>query len=351
MHRYMFITALTLDDLLQKAIKKVLKKGVPIESGKGSSKEIIGVMLELQNPLARLSRSETKGKVFSGLGELLWYLSEKNNLEFIAYYIPKYRDATDDGETVYGGYGPRFHDKRGENQIANVLSILSTRNDSRRAVIQLFDAEDIVDYHKDIPCTCVLQFMRRNDCLHMVVYMRSNDVFLGLSHDIFAFTMLQEMMAKKLNIGIGKYRHSVGSLHLYNDQFDDALQYLNEGWQSTDSNSTMPPMPGGDPWKYIPILLDVESKIRLNQNINLKDVKIPPYWKDLVRLLKIFRHGRSSDINEIRKIYPIKQQMASDVFNIYIDTYYSRRRARSILPKESDKQMLLEDIISVSGLR
>ena len=96
----------------------------------------------------------------------------------------------------------------------------------------------------------------------MVTYMRSNDVFLGLSHDIFAFTMLQEMIAKKLNIELGKYRHSVGSLHLYDDQIDTALQYLNEGWQSTSLNSAMPPMPDGDPWKYMPALLKAEFDIR-----------------------------------------------------------------------------------------
>lgn len=345
----MFISALTLDDLLQKTLKKVLKRGIPIESGKGNSKELIGVILELQNPLARLSRSETKGKVFSGIGELLWYLSGKNDLNFIQYYITKYRESSDDGMTVYGGYGPRIYNMRGNDQISNVLKILSKPGDSRRAVIQLFNSEDIVEYHSDIPCTCILQFFRRNEKLHMVVYMRSNDVFLGLSHDIFAFTMLQEMMARKLNIALGKYRHTVGSLHLYDNQVNDALRYLNEGWQSTDPHLAMPPMPLEDPWQHIPALLNIESNIRLNQNSDLRSIVLPPYWKDFARLLTIFKHGQSNISTEIKKIYPIKRQMSSDVFDIYIDTYYSRRRARSTSTPENDKQMSIDDVVKITG--
>lgn len=348
----MFITAPTLDDLLQKTLKRVLRKGAPISSERGNSRELIGVMLELQNPRARLSRSETKGKVFSGLGELLWYLSGQNNLDFIEYYIPKYRDESEDGKTIYGGYGPRLHKEiDGVNQIDNAINILTNRGDSRRAVIQIFDAKDIVGVHKEIPCTCVIQLLRRNDLLHMVVYMRSNDAFLGLSHDIFAFTMLQEMIAKRLNIEIGKYRHSVGSLHLYERQVNQTMQYLNEGWQSTDLNASMPSMPDGDPWQYIPLLLDNEQKIRLGQNISLGAIRIPPYWKDFLRLLKIFGHGKSGDVNEIKKIYQLKRQMASTIFDIYIDTYYSRRRTQSENTFEDSKQMSLEGIIKIDGLR
>ncbi|BCO29791.1 thymidylate synthase [Rhodoferax lithotrophicus] len=346
----MFISAMTIDDLLQKTLRRVLKRGVSIESSKGNSREIIGVMLELKNPLARLSRSETKGKVFSGLGELLWYLSGKNDLDFIEYYLPEYRKSSDDGLTIYGGYGPRIRCMHGQDQISNVLKILSKRGDSRKAVIQIFDAEDIAEHHNDIPCTCVLQFFRRNDQLHMVVYMRSNDAFWGLPHDIFAFTMLQEMIARKLNIGLGSYRHSVGSLHLYDKQIDDALQYLNEGWHSTDQYSAMPPMPLSDPWEYISTLLDVELEIRSGGVVGLNLIKLPPYWKDLTRLLKIFRLGKNGKAGDIKKIYPIKRQMASDVFDIYIDTYYSRRRTLLLSNRESDKQMSIDDIIPIVGI-
>ena len=64
--------------------------------------------------------------------------------------------------------------------------------------LQIFDAKDLLNFqHKDIPCTVSLQFLIRENKLHLFVNMRSNDVFLGLPHDIFCFTMIQEIIANQ----------------------------------------------------------------------------------------------------------------------------------------------------------
>jgi hypothetical protein len=63
----------TLDDLLLKVYPKILRNGERVKASKGWNRELSGVILELTNPLARLSRTETKGTVFSCLGETLWY--------------------------------------------------------------------------------------------------------------------------------------------------------------------------------------------------------------------------------------------------------------------------------------
>src|SRR5690349_10914171 len=139
----MFIRGNTLDDLLLALFSRLLKSGSPVSSTRGDSREIIGVLLELQEPRARLSRTETRGKPFSCLGEFLWYLSRSNKLEQIAYYLPAYKDESEDGETIYGGYGARLFAQRGNDQLRNVIELLSAKPESRRAVIQLFNAEDL----------------------------------------------------------------------------------------------------------------------------------------------------------------------------------------------------------------
>src|ERR1700693_16160 len=102
------LVADTLDDLLHKVFPKVLRSGQRVRASKGWNKELSGVVLELRNPLARLSRTETKGTVFSCLGETLWYLARSNELGFIKYYITIYgRFAEPDG-TVHGAYPPKF---------------------------------------------------------------------------------------------------------------------------------------------------------------------------------------------------------------------------------------------------
>jgi thymidylate synthase len=341
----MFITAQTLDDLLQKTFRKILSAGNPISSGKGDSKELIGVLLELKNPLARLSRTEVKGKVFSGLGELFWYLSGTSELEFIAYYVNEYRSGSDDGKTIHGGYGPRLFGNRAINQIENVLDLLSAPGDSRRAVVQLFNAEDLSKRYKDIPCTCTLQFMRRSGRLHMVTYMRSNDAFLGLPHDVFTFTMLQEMLARRLGLDLGKYSHAVGSLHLYNKHFDQAMTYMNEGWQSSESTLSMPQMPHGDPWSHLPKILQAEEAIRSGLSFGLVGSPLPTYWKDLVRLLQIFRCGKNGQPKDIRRISEIKRRMSSGVYDIYIDAFFARKRAIQKTPSTLPEQMHFSEVM------
>ena len=195
----MFISEKTLDDLLKAVFEEILRSGRHIKPSKGPNKELTGVLLEVRRPTARLSRTETKGTVFSCLGETLWYLAKTNELDFINHYLPGYSKYSDDNHTVYGAYGPRLFKMRGKiDQIGNIIRLLRKKRNTRQAVIQLFNAEDIVEAHKDIPCTCALQFLIRDGRLHMMTNMRSNDAYLGLPHDIFAFTFLQEAIARSV---------------------------------------------------------------------------------------------------------------------------------------------------------
>ena len=146
--------------------------------------------------------------------------------------------------------------------------------------------------------------------------MRSNDIFIGLPHDIFCFTMLQEIVARLLYVDLGTYKHAVGSLHLYKKNNRRALKFLNEGWQSTKID--MPPMPEGDPRPNINALLVAESNIRFSsQPSNDCELKrLDPYWADLVRLLQIFRFSKDGNIKEIQNV---RKSMSSPYFDSFID--------------------------------
>src|SRR5690348_7398962 len=127
------ISADRLDDLLAKVFKRILKNGRPVAATRGSTKELFGVALQLKDPRARISRTETKGTIYSGLGELLWYLAGTDALDFIYYYAPRYEENSVDGATVHGAYGPRLLRLRGSiNQITNVLALLRRKSSSRR---------------------------------------------------------------------------------------------------------------------------------------------------------------------------------------------------------------------------
>jgi thymidylate synthase len=282
----MFISQETLDDALLEAYPALLKRSTDtVVATRGETAEMIGALIEITNPRARLSRSETRGKLFSSLGELLWYLSKDNRLDFIEPYVSRYRDETEDGKTVYGGYGPRLFGQSGPDQVASVIKLLQQRPSSRRAVMQIFDGEDIATEHKEVPCTTTLQFFVRDERVEMVVTMRSNDAYFGLPHDVFCFTMLQEIIARTLGRDVGAYRHFAGSLHLYKNRWEDAQHFVDEGYQQ---KIAMPEMPLGDPWPAIAIVLEAEKRVRSGEIFEASSLGVQDYWSDLVRIIQIF---------------------------------------------------------------
>ncbi len=285
---------------------------------RGPNRELTGVLLELTNPRARLSRTETRGRPFSCLGELCWYLAASNDVEFIAYYISRYREEAEDG-VIFGAYGPRLFG-HALSQFTNVTQLLRDNNATRRAVIQLFAGTDIAEDHHQVPCTCTLQFLLRDGQLHLIANMRSNDVVLGLPHDIFCFTMLQEIMARALSVEVGGYKHAVGSLHLYDENQVEVHQFLEEGLQSTEE--PMPEMPIGSPTTAIHSLLKAEREIRTTGNLQEPiDTDLAPYWMDLVRLLQVYRYVRDK---KGAAIDLLRSQMASAVYRPFITKQLSR---------------------------
>ena len=291
--------ATTLDDAMREVIQALAAYGDRITPTKGPAVELTGVLIEIANPRARLSRTESRGKPFSCLGEFCWYLSGSNKLDQIAYYLPNYQDFAE-GESIYGAYGPRLFNWGGHNQVSAITALLRGKKDSRQAVIQLFDRSDLFERHKDIPCTCSIQFLIRKEQLCVIVTMRSNDVYLGLPHDVFCFTMLQEILARELSLEPGSYKHAVGSLHYYTKDEIGLRAYLNEGFQSTVA---MPAMPEGSPWEAIGRVLEFEKRIRMEQVLIIEPLaELDPYWADLVRLLQTFRASKDKDADGLKAI-------------------------------------------------
>jgi thymidylate synthase len=101
--------------------------------------------------------------------------------------------------------------------------------------------------------------------------------------------MLQEIAARELGYELGFYRHSVSSLHLYDDNHEvasrtSAQRYLNEGIYESIA---MPPMPLGTPWASIREFIAAESAIRNGHHDFPQNDKLDSYWKDLIELLRI----------------------------------------------------------------
>lgn len=310
----MYIERDTLDDVMNELFRGLLAQQQLVRASRGSFKEFLGVSFRLRKPRARLSRSEGKGKIFSALGEFLWYLSGDTKLDFIDYYVPgQYGRESDDSVRVRSGYGDRLFNWRNVNQVQNVISLLKATPTSRRAVVQLFDAHDLSEKYKSIPCTCTLQFLIRDGALHLIASMRSNDAYIGLPHDVFAFTMFQELIARATDTEVGHYTHFAGSMHIYEEQFAKARAYLDEGFQSP---SEMPAMPPGDQRSSADKLLEVAQSIREDKSVDLSATGLDDYWKDLARLLQAYSAWKHHEAGELERL---KAEMHSQVYRMFVE--------------------------------
>lgn len=316
------------DDLLRQIYLKLLGgKGVDeVDTTKGRSLEVFAVHMELTNPRARISRSIQRARIFSAIGEFLWYMSGSGSLDQISYYVKGYSEFSDDGLTLNGAYGPRIFSNAGEASSTWHKAVSRLRGEktreTRNAVIPIAKKEYFLSQTKDKPCTCTLQFFLRRRVLHLQVHMRSNDVYLGLPHDIFAFTMLQEITAREVGAGLGTYIHSVGSLHLYADPRLDMLdhresaqKYLDEGLYS---HQAMPPMPQGSQMGHIGVVLLAERELRQG-NLEFQTPEgLPAYWQDIITLLRAYAYSKLTGTERSEGQHRCVERLHHREFALYI---------------------------------
>lgn len=219
-------------------------RGMPV-------REQLGVTFGLRDPLARLVASPNRKADYGfATGEFLWYLRGARDVDSVAYYAPGIRQFSDDGVNLESAYGRRLRvdpaiDEElptalpdAGSQWARIVRELVRDPDSRRAVMTVYGPHDLARADgagtKDVPCTLAFQFFMRPDetwperaprRLHLHVTMRSCDLVWGLTNDVYSFTLLQEVMALDLRaagveVDLGAYLHTCGSLHAYERHWD-----------------------------------------------------------------------------------------------------------------------------------
>jgi thymidylate synthase len=274
----------SLDEIQTWVLSSLLREGSPVTSRGMPTLEVFPVSFSLTHPRRRcITNPERRWNLPLAIGEFCWHTTGSNDLRFIEYYAPRWKEFTDGIEIIGSCYGHHiFGRKDGQpSQWARLVRLLRAERHSRRAVLQLFEPQTGLDAEtKDAPCTCTIQFLVRNDQLHAIVYMRSNDAIWGLPYDIFLFTMLQELLALELGTELGSYFHLVGSLHLYKRHFELAKRIV-----SCESSfpHEMPPM---REHQQLASFLALEQKVRAGMPVDAEMVALDPYWSGLLDVLK-----------------------------------------------------------------
>jgi thymidylate synthase len=190
------------------------------------TKEITNAVITIENPYDRLVRHPARGLSLRYLaGEFLWYERSSDLLSEISHYAVFWKRCSDNGLTLRSSYGARLYKSREfADQWTTVRDELIRDPSSRRAMLMILEPNDLRAGINDVPCTVGLQFLIRENRLHLTAWMRSNDLYLGFCYDAAVFTLWQEKMLHALreemhDLQMGSYTHMATSLHVYVKHF------------------------------------------------------------------------------------------------------------------------------------
>ena len=161
--------------------------------------------------------------------ELEWYMSGSNKIADMGEFSHVWEKYSDDGVTANSAYGYQIfgnHPDVRVNQWEWVVSKLTADRDSRQCFININLPSHKERPTKDLCCTIGIQYFIRENKLHSITYIRSNDIYYGFRNDIYCFCEMQKLMAKRLSIEVGTYFHVAGSLHLYQPQFEKVEELI-----------------------------------------------------------------------------------------------------------------------------
>jgi thymidylate synthase len=173
--------------------------------------ELLDVTLHIEDPMSIPFDVDGRDLNMAYAGLEILQLLGQTPADGLARRRAKNIAAFQDAGISYGNYGARMR-----GQLTNIVKELRDDGDSRRAVATIYDGtRDLGQRTRDIPCTLTIQCFIRDAALHSRVSMRSNDAWLGLPYDLTQFCALHCALAEVLAVAPGRYTHTVGSMHLY----------------------------------------------------------------------------------------------------------------------------------------
>jgi thymidylate synthase len=149
--------------------------------------------------------------------EFDWYLSGNRDAFEISERAKIWKNMMIPGTTnVVSNYG-YFWNKN--NQLDRMIEELKTNPTTRRAVLIHYDIEELDLYKYDTPCNLALNFYIDDDCLQLLVFARSIDLWYGFGNDQYCFSKLMELVAKRSGYKVGKMHWFITNLHIYERHF------------------------------------------------------------------------------------------------------------------------------------
>jgi thymidylate synthase len=178
-------------------------------------------------PLLTTKKLHTKSILY----ELLWFLRGDTNVKWLKEHgVSIWDEWADENGNLGPVYGYQWRhwrtpDGKEIDQIAQVISSLRKKPDSRRHIVTAWNPAD-VDRMALPPCHALFQFYVANGRLSCQMYQRSADLFLGVPFNIASYAALTLMVAQVTSLKPGEFILTLGDAHLYRNHLEQAREQI-----------------------------------------------------------------------------------------------------------------------------
>lgn len=209
------------------ALRTVLAQGIPSTDRTGTG-TISHFGLQCRYPLADGFPLVTTKKLHirSIIHELLWFLQGDTNIRYLNDHgVTIWDEWADETGDLGPVYGRQWRDFGGVDQIQTLIDMIRKSPDSRRLIVSAWNPPDVPQMALP-PCHTMWQVRILGGKLHLQLYQRSADMFLGVPFNIASYALLLVMLAHVTGYEPGDFVHSIGDAHIYSNHMDQVATQL-----------------------------------------------------------------------------------------------------------------------------
>ncbi len=232
------------------ALRTVLDQGIATSDRTGTG-AISHFGMQARYPLADGFPLVTTKKLHlrSIIHELLWFLSGDTNIRYLkengVSIWDEWADENGDLGPVYGrqwrdfpklipapqvsagraGDGEALFTRGTVDQIEELLAMIRKSPDSRRLIVSAWNPGEVPEMALP-PCHTLWQVRILGGKLHLQLYQRSADMFLGVPFNIASYALLLVMLAHVTGYEPGDFIHSIGDAHIYSNHMEQVETQL-----------------------------------------------------------------------------------------------------------------------------
>jgi thymidylate synthase len=167
--------------------------------------------------------------------ETAWQFMGTKDPEFIVRKAPRlWSKFIEDGE-LKTAYGYRWRVEFGRDQLRLAMHELKDNPTNRQLFISAWDPRSDGlggPQPKNIPCPIGFTVSRFQDDLHISVFIRSSDVFVGLPYDVMAYSLTADAIAATMGLRPASLHVTLAHPHLYEPHWNATKACLTGDWSA-----------------------------------------------------------------------------------------------------------------------